>query len=86
MLRFAVNGKIDTTFEIRRLLFHRKFLVTEVRKSWLRNRKRSYGSVSLIVIGEQYRGTVPLYFFSTGTVGTLEKSTGTVPVLLFFNF
>ena len=27
------------------------------------------------------------YFFSTGTVGTLEKSTGAaVPVLLFLNF
>ena len=30
---------------------------------------------------------VPRYFFSTGTVGTLEKSTGTaVAVLLFLNF
>ena len=35
------------------------------------------------IIGGQYRGT----FFSTGTVGTSEKSTGTAEaVLLFLNF
>ena len=35
----------------------------------------------------QHRWAVPRHFFSTGTVGTLEKSTGiAVPLLLFLNF
>ena len=38
-------------------------------------------------MGGQYRDTVTRYFFSAGTVGTLEKSTSTaVSVLLFLNF
>ena len=41
----------------------------------------------IFVFTDDHRWAVPPYFFSTGTVGTLEKSTGTtVALLLFLNF
>ena len=61
----------------------------------------SFASICLLLSSHIYifwgpvycvdRWAIPRYFFSTGTVGTLEKtlekSTGTaVPVLLFLNF
>ena len=40
-----------------------------------------------VVSCQGHRWAVPRYFFSTGTVGTLEKSAGIAMVVhLFFNF
>ena len=46
-----------------------------------------FADYTFFLLSYRHRWAVPRYFFSTGTVGTLEKSTGTaVPVLLLLNF